>query len=539
MGIFARVGSFRSIAVAIGLATAWSIVTVAPSMAAEKKPANHDRPAEELDAARSIDGRELFERQWKPGDERSHGGDGLGPMFNEKSCVACHKDGAIGGSGPRVNNALILTPLFPKVGRANAPRTLQVEQQLTALHPGLRSSPSVVLHRFSTTSDYPAWFFIRQGRKGTAGGKGDSKQFPAPVAKKIERLRAKSSHVPLPHAFTTTPMIVSERNTTPLFGIGRFEKVSDQDILAAEEVRFPKWPEVTGRAVRFEDGRVGRFGWKAQQPTLREFVATACAVELGLQVPDVHQSMDPQNPSEDEAEGLDMDDAEVTALTNFIAALDKPGVRADLTDAEQKVTASGRQVFNSVGCAACHRPEIGSLKGAFTDLLVHDMGRQVADIGQSYGGRSQASQLQLAKAQQTNPKAIASPADSDEWRTPPLWGLRDSAPYMHDGRADTIEEAIAWHGGEADQSVAAYFSLSSARRSALLDFLDSLVAPEIISAKPVANSVQAYLNRPDPYSKPVSLTKSPDSLSESSDQPVRSAWRIEPTVRSILGGEPD
>src|SRR5262245_39459516 len=109
-----RIRLSRDVAVALVLAGVWGITT-STAFAAKRpklaKPTKFGRPVEELKEAEEIDGRELFERQWQVGDERSHGGDGLGPMFNEKSCAACHKDGGVGGSGPRANNALILSPL--------------------------------------------------------------------------------------------------------------------------------------------------------------------------------------------------------------------------------------------------------------------------------------------------------------------------------------------------------------------------------------------------------------------------------------------
>jgi CxxC motif-containing protein (DUF1111 family) len=497
MGVFARSGSFRSIAGAIALASFWGVASSPPAFAQEKLPVTHERPADELEAAARIDGRELFNRQWKPGDERSHGGDGLGPMFNEKSCVACHKDGGVGGGGPRENNAMILTPLVsarPLTLPGEADKPPFTQEELTNVHPGLKTSPSVVLHRFSTTDLYDKWLNARRGSYGPTRTIVDRKFISSLMAKRIETLRGKTHHVPTVKLVDKVTVVATERNTTPLFGAGALDKVSDQELLNAETVRFADWPEVTGRAVRFEDGRVGRFGWKSQQPSLREFVATACAVELGLQVPDFHQSMDPRNPSNDEEKGLDLNHAEVTALAIFVAGLDKPATRMGLTDAEKKIAASGLQAFKAVGCAACHRPELGSLKGAYTDLLVHDIGPQLADTGQYYAMSTPPLEaLQLAGEQ----RADASPADRNEWRTPPLWGLRDSAPYMHDGRADTIEEAIAWHGGEANRSVAAYFSLSAARKTALLAFLDTLAAPKNVPAKPnAAAEVAAPVFRP-------------------------------------------
>ena len=123
---------------------------------------------------------------------------------------------------------------------------------------------------------------------------------------------------------------------------------------------------------------------------------------------------------------------------------------------------SGRALFARVGCAACHLPKLASVAGIYSDLLLHDMGPDLSDSGSYYG-------------------AIESPtADgpkSQEWRTPPLWGFRDSGPYLHDGRADTLEEAVALHGGQGWRSAKMYFELNHAERLQVQTFLNSLAAP--------------------------------------------------------------
>src|SRR5688572_9509810 len=117
------------------------------------------------------DGRELFVREWIPNDSRSRTGDGLGPMFNDSSCVACHNQGGVGGGGPRAKNAQIISAFTQAIAFAaegeRPPAALKpeaqkaaIEQQreeLTKLHPGFATARSVVLHRFSTESDYAAF----------------------------------------------------------------------------------------------------------------------------------------------------------------------------------------------------------------------------------------------------------------------------------------------------------------------------------------------------------------------------------------------
>src|SRR5207253_8843473 len=123
-----------------------------------------------------------------------------------------------------------------------------------------------------------------------------------------------------------------------------------------------------------------------------------------------------------------------------------------------------------VGCAVCHRPKLGDVDGIYSDLLLHDMGRQLSDSG-SYT----VLEPEIAsKDKSKQPRA----ANELEWRTPPLWGLRDSAPYLHDGRAATISGAVAVHGGEGLRSAQRLFRLTLRQRQQVELFLQSLAAPD-------------------------------------------------------------
>jgi CxxC motif-containing protein (DUF1111 family) len=129
----------------------------------------------------------------------------------------------------------------------------------------------------------------------------------------------------------------------------------------------------------------------------------------------------------------------------------------------------GRQLFASVGCAICHRPKLGDVDGIYSDLLLHDMGHQLSDSG-SYT----VLEPEIAsKDKSRQPRA----ANQLEWRTPPLWGLRDSAPYLHDGRAATIADAVALHGGEGLSAAQKYTRLTEKERKEVELFLETLAAP--------------------------------------------------------------
>jgi CxxC motif-containing protein (DUF1111 family) len=302
---------------------------------------------------------------------------------------------------------------------------------LVQIHAGFRETTSVVLHRFGPDADYRSW-------RGTVPG-----QHGAIFIKS------------------------SQRNPTPLFGIGLMEAIPDEVLVAAARRRFAGWPQVRGRVSRLGDGRIGRFGWKAQTATLEEFVLSAATVELGLEVPGRRQAGDPRIPAI-AAPGLDLDQDDCDDLTTYVRSLPAPLIEEPANAREAQHVKAGGAVFKTIGCSTCHQPKLGDVEGLYSDLLLHDMSPQLGDTS-FYG---------VFAAQQPAPARKPSPGASlQEWRTPPLWGLRDSGPYLHDGRAETVDQAIRMHGGQATPSAQRYAQLSARERSQLEAFLLSLAAP--------------------------------------------------------------
>lgn len=250
-------------------------------------------------------------------------------------------------------------------------------------------------------------------------------------------------------------------------------------------------------------------------------VAQACAVELGLTHVSAIQPGDPANVSY-KPPGLDMTDMEVRSLTRFVTSLPAPIERPQAGHTYDDVF-DGESVFNSIGCAVCHVPDVLPVTDLFSDLLLHDMGAELqaasaapavgaklagslalqrypkrgpfTGMGTDYSGGSTSEGVpmpeEIARPQHPQfprgPRAEAAAADDQagatwddlqrEWRTPPLWGVADSAPYLHDGRAETLEQAVLWHGGEAQQSRDLYAALKPSEKKQLLAFLSSLRAP--------------------------------------------------------------
>jgi CxxC motif-containing protein (DUF1111 family) len=232
---------------------------------------------------------------------------------------------------------------------------------------------------------------------------------------------------------------------------------------------------VKGRVSRLNDGQIGRFGWKAQTATLEEFVLSAAAGEMGLELPGRQQAADPHSPAL-AAPGLDMNEADCKALVSYVRNLPVPVAIKPVDDNQSAQLKSGEETFKSIGCAGCHLSKLGDTAGIYSDLLLHDMGTRLADantysvfMGGPPNGRREAIV--------DDPRAGSVSASIREWRTPPLWGLRDSGPYLHDGRAVNIDQAITLHAGQGATSARRYAELSPRRKQNLEAFLMSLVAP--------------------------------------------------------------
>jgi len=434
-------------------------------------PPKNDKPAQDALAGDLRLGRELFSHPWVPGDKRSHGGDGLGPVFNERSCVGCHHQGGPGGGGSADKNIEIITPVragaqgvrgpsffyafsfnlgsdgfqyqFGSPPARSGPRQAAGANlaDLVQIHPGFRDAPSVVLHRFGNDGDYRVW---REWVLETHG------------------------------AITFRK---SQRNPTPLFGVGLIDSIPEAAIEAAARRRHPGWPQVKGRPSRLVDGRIGRFGWKAQTARLSEFVRSAAAVEMGLEVPDHAQAADPRVPPL-KATGLDMDAAECEALVAFVRSFPAPKPIAGGNPKDERARKAGKALFKATGCAECHLPQLGNVENLYSDLLLHAMSSDLGDTA-AYGAFLASTDAQPAQKRDAAPAHRGGTATEEEWRTPPLWGLRDSAPYLHDGRADTIDAAIRMHGGEATASAIRYAKLTAREQAELQYFLLSLAAPKV------------------------------------------------------------
>jgi CxxC motif-containing protein (DUF1111 family) len=377
----------------------------------------------QLDAAEVAAGQNLFTHVWTPNDPLA-GGDGVGPVFNEASCVKCHYQGGVGGAGGLAENVTTYRS-FTNNGKV-----------ITGiLH--AQASPS----EFLETMNLLDASLPKESR---------------PTLEMVKR--------------TSGSALFSQRNTPALFGAKLIDEITDNEIIAvarrqqlkaglasAENGSYP-----VGRVLFSTDGRAGKFGWKGQTPSLLDFVQGACANELGLSNPNQPQPTSIAQPGY-VSPGEDLTLRQCQQMASFIASLPAPRQQLPNEPAERKDVHRGHALFSSMGCAECHVQTVGAAQGIYSDLLLHRMGKELEAQGHYYAPPSDG-----------DPSGTPLP---DEWRTAPLWGIADSAPYLHDGRAATLEDAIRLHGGQAASSTARFNRATQAEREQLISFLKTLRAP--------------------------------------------------------------
>ena len=334
--------------------------------------------------------------------------DGLGPVFNGRACGECHNQGAIGGGSERV---------VTRFG-------------------------TITNGAFDPLAQYGG-SLIQDHAIGTADG---------------------STYQFSPETVPAAATIVAHRRTTPLFGLGYVDAVPDQtfaDLAAQEVARGDGTAGHVNMVYNISAGMntVGKFGWKAQVPTLFQFAGDAYLNEMGITNPQFPNENCPGGDcsllAHNPVPALNDTGDGVQAFADFMTMLGAPPrgtINGDVT--------AGESTFVKIGCDACHVSSLrtGSSPVAalsnqtfhpYSDFLVHDMGSLGDGIAQAQAGMH-------------------------EMRTAPLWGLRLVTRYLHDGRAGTVDEAILAHDGQARAARDRYAALDANAKSKLLSFLGSL-----------------------------------------------------------------
>lgn len=397
------------------------------------------RNIESLDRQRFLAGHDLFEKQWRP-DE------GLGPLFHASACESCHqRDGRalpIDEDGP--TPALLI-------------RTSLAQSMPQQPHPQTGWQLAINGHEVSPEGIAQVTFEPYKPQQ------------PKHITNTLPSLIKPNWSIRLNQP-PQAPLDLSARAAPPLIGLGLLEAIP---VATLKDLADPDDENQDGISGRIhwvqQDGKrqAGRFGWKAGQPTLRAQNAAALRFDMGLTTtlfPKEDCGSQQTECLSNQSATAELTDDQLDTLTFYVALLAVPG-RRDLQDPQVQ---RGKALFSTLKCSGCHIPTLKTGASAhaigleeqvihpYTDLLLHDMGDGLAD--------------QRAEGD----------ANGREWRTPPLWGIgltktvNGHTRFLHDGRARSLEEAILWHGGEAQPSQEHYLQLSSEARAALLAFLNSL-----------------------------------------------------------------
>lgn len=393
-------------------------------------------------------GEALFRRMWVAAPTATQAADGLGPLYNARSCASCHPKGGGGRppdpavAGDQGVGFLVKLSGDPVYGR-------QIQSNAIPGH-AAEGRPSLTYRE--ETVRFPDGGAVRLRRPSVAV--------------------ADLGYGPL-----AVGTALSARVAPRVHGMGLLERIPEADILAGADLDDRNGDGVRGRPNRVPDGAggtaLGRFGWKAAHPTLTRQDSEAFSLDIGMSTPDFRASWGDCTETQaacrgaihgdsKQFEGLEIPTSVIALVDGYLRALPPDGGLAPPRDGP------GQALFTATGCTACHRPafataadpEHPALSGRtihpFSDLLLHDMGDALAD------------------------GVPAAEAGGRDWRTTPLWGLNRLAAadgrlsLLHDGRARSVAEAILWHGGEAAAARIAFMNLSRAERRHLVRFVLAL-----------------------------------------------------------------
>jgi len=419
---------------------------------------------------RLLVGNGLFRKDWVSAPSSTQASDGLGPLFNARSCQGCHvKDGrgTVPGFDPLERSdtvALLMRLAVPPANEAE-------RRKLAAVDVPLLPDPTYggQLQNFAVAG-LPA-----EGRL-------EITYEPVEVALNGEEtatLMRPTYRIADPAYGPMHPQLqMSPRLAQPMIGLGLLEAVHEADILAHADA--DKGDGVRGKPNWVRDARtgrlvLGRFNWKASQPTVMQQSAAAFSNDMGLSTPMFPNHHGECMPAQRECFKLPhgaqphLGEHEVPAeLMDFVADYSTNLAVPQRRDVDDARVLAGKKLFYQANCVACHVPKYVTRRDAerpehrfqliwpYTDLLLHDMGDGLAD------GVSE------------------SQASGRDWRTPPLWGIgltktvNPNATWLHDGRARTLLEAVLWHGGEAQAARDRVVAMTPQERADLIRFLESL-----------------------------------------------------------------
>ncbi|HEU5072589.1 MAG TPA: di-heme oxidoredictase family protein [Polyangiaceae bacterium] len=413
------------------------------------------RPVSNITREHEIDfhtGNSFFSQAWVQAPASTEARDGLGPLFNARACSACHfKDGR--GSPPLGDDEEFLGILL----RLSVP----------GAEPGDEPRPDPdyggQLQPFAISGVEPEGK-PRVSYEELRGEYADGEEYSL--------LEPRFEVLEFAYGTPSSDLMISPRVAPVVFGLGLLEAIPEERLDELADPNDTDADGISGRLNHVPDAEssrtsVGRFGWKAEQPSVRQQAAAAFLGDMGITT-SLFTQQDCTDAQADCGAAIAGGDPEISddlldTVSLYTSLLAVP-VRSGWDDPE---VLEGQKLFGALGCDGCHVPrhvtgdhEFEELSGQvifpYTDLLLHDMGRALSDERPSFG------------------------AEGNEWRTPPLWGLgrlgevNGHDRLLHDGRARGVAEAVLWHGGEAEASRDAFSALSRAERDALVRFVESL-----------------------------------------------------------------
>lgn len=420
-------------------------------------------------------GNGLFKKLWVSSPSSTLASDGLGPLYNARSCQRCHiKDGRGHTPEPGDSNNISMFLRVSVPAAKDAPETA-IERYLDAI--GVAHSPT----RPEPTYGEQLQDFAVQGHP--AEGQMQIAYEDVRVlleGGEVATLRRPSyTAIDLGYGPMAEDALLSPRVAPQMIGLGLIEAIPAADILALADPDDENGDGISGRAQivwskEFNTPMLGRFGLKAGAPTVVEQSSNAFAGDIGISTPlnpaphgdcTEAQAACVEGPHGDQdARGFEIDQVGLDLTVFYSRNLGVPA-RRDIDDPE---VLHGKEIFYQTGCISCHTPKFVThrlqdrdpqsfqLIWPYSDFLLHDMGEGLADH---------------------RPEGVA---NGREWRTPPLWGVgmtqrvSGHTYFLHDGRARSLLEAVLWHGGEAQAQRDAVVDMEPSERAALIRFLESL-----------------------------------------------------------------
>ncbi|MGY0613703.1 di-heme oxidoreductase family protein [Vibrio sp. FJH11] len=462
--------SFTHFQLAIALAAVFSSTASAYDVrsggktSVNKDGANaYSLPAANLPMSKRLDfsvGNSFFRNPWVQAPASTDARDGLGPLFNTNGCQNCHiKDGR--GHPPEDGDIHAVSMLV----RLSIPAVTPEQKKAYIINGGIpEPTYGGQLQDFALQDQKPEGKISITYSEVPVQFKDGTTVILRKPALKITDLGYGPMHPDTEFSARVAP---------PMIGLGLLESIPEETLLGWSDENDSDHDGISGKVNKvwnIEKGEfaLGRFGWKAGQPTLMQQNAAAFNGDVGLTshlFPNENctskQSICDELPNGGEIEVSQ----DILDFVEFYSRHLAVPIRRNIDNPEVQL---GQQLFASIGCESCHktnvktakRPDLPALSEQeihpYTDLLLHDMGEGLAD---------------------NRPEYLA---NGREWRTPPLWGIgyteevNGHTYYLHDGRARNAMEAVLWHGGEAEASKQKVLALSKKERDALVAFMDSL-----------------------------------------------------------------